>query len=374
MEPRDLADLSVCFLAGTLAKGGAEQQLYYMVRALRRSGSRVRVLSLTSGESWEEPILKLGVPVIWVGQSRYHLSRLARIVHELRADRPDVVQSAHFYTNSYALAGARLAGVREIGAVRCDVHSEVRNTWSALRRFTLANLRTVAANSRAAIRAAEQFGAAPARLHFLPNVVDTSLFQPSGRPRGPAVQILGAGRLAPQKRFDRFLSVLAEVRKSAAVEVHATVVGNGPLRLALEQRAAELGLASAVTFRPAVSNMATLYQQADLLLLTSDYEGTPNVVLEAMASGVPVVATGVGGVPEIVKDGETGFLAAGEEQLVARAADLVASPERRTAMGRAARAHVLANHSIDRLPVYLRSLYFDEPSTQRQSQLVAQPR
>ena len=105
--------------------------------------------------------------------------------------------------------------------------------------------------------------------------------------------------------------------------------------------------------------MRSVYQESAICVLTSDFEGTPNVLLEAMASGLPVVATNVGGVPGIVRHGKTGFLLEPDdlEGLVRATAGLVRHSELRTEMGRRARAFVEENHSLHRLPAYLGGLY-----------------
>ena len=105
--------------------------------------------------------------------------------------------------------------------------------------------------------------------------------------------------------------------------------------------------------------MSSVYHQAAICVLTSDFEGTPNVLLEAMASGLPVVATRVGGVPGIVRHGETGFLLDPDDLdgLTAALVELVRNSQLRTGMGRRARTYVEENQSLHRLPVYLSELY-----------------
>jgi glycosyltransferase involved in cell wall biosynthesis len=114
-----------------------------------------------------------------------------------------------------------------------------------------------------------------------------------------------------------------------------------------------------VEFRGAVDPVAPLYRQADVLVITSDREGTPNVVLEAMASGLPVVATHVGGIPDLVQHGVTGFLAesADSAALLAALQCIVSDRDLRVRMGDRARAYALAHHALSQLPARLERLY-----------------
>jgi glycosyltransferase involved in cell wall biosynthesis len=356
----NLAKLKICFMAGTLGQGGAERQLYYILRALRQSGANLRLLTLTQGEFWERRILELGVPVSYVGQETSKLARVSRIVKELKTHLPDIVQSQHFYTNLYVVAAARALGLREVGAMRNDGTHEIKATGRVVGSLSLRAPRMIAANSRGAIRTAIRLGVPPARLQLLPNVVDTDHFRPGPRKELAPVRIVGVGRMVAQKRFDRFLSVVAQVQKHAPNMTKTLLVGEGEERVKLEQQARSLGLLpETLEFRGNVTDTAALYRAADLLLLTSDHEGTPNVVMEAMACGLPVVATRVGGVPEILQNGESGFLCdpADQDGLTNAVLKLIANPGLRTKMGAAARAFIEAHHSPQRLPEFLVGLY-----------------
>src|SRR2546428_9773611 len=107
---RNLSNLKVCFLAGTLTPGGAERQLFYILQALCNAGAAPRLLSLNQGEFWEERIKALGVSVTWVGDQPSRLMRIFRILKELRKDPPAVLQSQHFYANAYVSLAAWLSG------------------------------------------------------------------------------------------------------------------------------------------------------------------------------------------------------------------------------------------------------------------------
>jgi glycosyltransferase involved in cell wall biosynthesis len=357
----DLARLHVSFLAGTLGQGGAERQLYYILRTLRDRGAKVRLLSLSRGEFWEERIRALGIPVVWVGQSSARFVRLFRVLAALRDDPPDVLQSQHFYTNLYAAAAARWLGVPSVGAMRNRLAWDMQNV-GRLGGLALRFPELVAANSLTAIDEAEALGVASDQVHYLPNVVDTDRFSPAGSGGSDEgrVTLAAVGRLARQKRFDRFLDVVAGLRGQTDVPVRAEIVGDGPQRSRLERYADRLDLRpDGVVFRGRVPDAVPVYRESDVLLLTSDWEGTPNVVLEAMACGLPVVAARVGNVPRVIEDGRTGFLVAPED--VAGMIDvtrrLVHDPHLRRRVGVQARAYVLEHHALTRLPAYLVDLY-----------------
>lgn len=357
---RELKGLHVTFIVGTLGQGGAERQLFYTVKTMLEHKACPQVLCLTKGEFWERKIQALGVPVIWVGQSPSRLIRLIKIVRELRRKPVDIIQSQHFYTNLYAVAAARILGAREIGAIRNDSFSEVRANGLWFGRLSLRVPRLIVANSKQGIQNAISLGVPPERLFLLPNVVDTEHFQPSKQRHTRQVRLLSVGRLVQQKRVDRFLTVLAKVRSVAKVPVLGIIVGDGPLRPSLEQQAKALGLLpEVVDFRGQFPDMRLIYQEADILVLTSDHEGMPNVVLEAMASGLPVVATRVGGVPEVVQDGLTGYLVSphDEDSMVEALLRLIHQPSLRAEMGRSGRAYVEQYHSLQRLPLWLQGLY-----------------
>lgn len=358
----ELSQLRVCFLAGTLGQGGAERQLFYLLKTLRSAGVAVRLLSLTRGEFWESPIAELGVEVRWVGQNSSRLARLKNIIREARAFGPDILQSQHFYTNLYATAAARLLGVREIGALRCDGLSEVAEHGRVLGSLSLRWPRLIAANSRAAIEYAVQAGRLASSLFFLPNVIDESQFDNFERfaqPGNGVLRLLTAGRLEQQKRVDRLIRLLADLRQQCSIPFRAIIAGDGPLRAQLEQQAAEANLSEVVEFRGLVKDMKTLYGEADIFVLTSDWEGTPNVVLEAMASGLPALATKVGGLPEIIEHNVTGLLAApaAESELAALLRRLAEQPQLRTQLGKAARSHIEQQHALGGLPGVLADLY-----------------
>ncbi len=357
---RNLSQFKVCFLAGTLGQGGAERQLFHILQTLRWSGAAPRVLCLEPNEFWEDRIKALGVPVTPVGRAKSRLGRLLRVMTVLRQDPPAIIQSQHFYMNAYAGVAARMLGCVSIGALRSNGLMDVRDCGRVGGWINLHSPQVLAANSRAALQYAAARRVPAARLFLLANVLDTAwLSPPTGRPPGP-FRLLSVGRLVPSKRFDRFISVVARLRRKLKCEVNGTIVGDGPLKERLRAHAESLELpSSAIEFCGSLPDLAPVYRQADVFVLTSEYEGTPNVVLEAMAAGLPVVVTNVGGVPEIVRPGERGFLVEknDDEGLCVALERLIQEPQLRLSLGQQGRAYVTINHSLDRLPPMLSALY-----------------
>jgi len=357
---RDLARLKICFLAGTLGQGGAERQLIHILKALRCHGAGVRLLCLTQGEFWEEAIRKMEIPVIWVGRQKSRLARLGGILRVLKNDPPDIIQSHHFYTNLYATAAARIIGSRDVGALRNDPGGEMKFHGFVTGQLSLRAPRLLVSNSRAAMDRASALGIPSSRLRWLPNVVDLDRFCPGGCEHNGRVRLLSVGRLEEQKRHDRLLRALKkQLSGPCGRDFRLVIAGEGSERPRLEALTRGLDLLPRVQFRGGVVETDALYRESDIFVLASDWEGTPNVILEAMASGLPVVATRVGGVPEIVRHGETGYLVDPDDEssLAEALSILIGDCQLRREMGRRARKYVEDNHSPQRLGRLLQELY-----------------
>jgi glycosyltransferase involved in cell wall biosynthesis len=158
------------------------------------------------------------------------------------------------------------------------------------------------------------------------------------------------GRMTAVKRTDDLLDALAALRERG-VDALLLLVGDGDDRERLERLAHGRGLARSVLFLGYQEDVARWYAACDVIVLTSANEGTPVTLIEALAAGRPVVATRVGGVPDVVEEGVTGFLVRpGDTHAVAeRLALLAADPERRRRMGAAGREGVLERYAVERL-------------------------
>ena len=181
----------------------------------------------------------------------------------------------------------------------------------------------------------------------------------AGRADAP-FQVGYVGRLAPIKDLATLLAGIELARRQVG-SLRLTIVGDGEERAVLERRVAELGLADAVQFVGWRRDLAAVYSSMDLFALTSLNEGTPVSLIEAMAAGVPVVATAVGGVPDVVTDGTTGVLVPPRQPaaLAAAIVDAVTRPSRSAHMAAFAREHVRKRFDTARLVQDTEALYLE---------------
>lgn len=303
-----------------------------------------------------------GVPVIAMAErhrpDRWNALRMAHLFGSLR---PDIVHSRNWSCID-AIIGARLAGVPVV------IHSEHgresndpegRNAIRRIGRRVLAPMVTqfVTVSRDLARWLVEDIGLPRRKVLSIRNGVDLHRFSPRGRQAARAalgieadrVVIGTVGRLDPVK--DQL--GLVEAFSGLATDPRAVlvIVGDGPCRGALETKVADLGLGGRVRLLGEREDVPVILAALDVFVLSSVGEGMSNAILEAMATGLPVVATGVGGNPELVVDGTTGFLVEPRlpAALVAPLRRYLADPALLARHGGAARGRAEAEFSLERM-------------------------
>jgi len=328
----------VLFALPNLRGGGAERVMVTLLRHLDRARFEPH-LALVEADGPYLADVPADVPVhdLATSRLRHAVPRLLRLVWRLR---PAAIVSTQGYMNFALLLVQRLLPrrtrlvVREVIGERYLENSPHRERLFRLylRRVRAAD-RIVTQSDGAARDMAARIAARPGQVLRIYNPVDVDRIardaSAGGSPfRDPGPHLVAAGRITAQKGFDMLLDALARVR-AAGVTARLTILGEGPDRDALARRADALGLRDAVAFAGFQENPFRWFGAADLFVLSSRYEGLPNVVLEALAAGCPVVAFACSdGVRELIVDGVNGRLVPpGDVDGLARAiVDLIGEP------------------------------------------------
>jgi sugar transferase (PEP-CTERM/EpsH1 system associated) len=337
--------------------GGQEKLLVECARHSTRGGFDLRFISLGSRGRLSDDIEALGCPVIALeAPSGLRPSLIPRLVALFRRWRPGVVHTHDQRALFYAGPAAWLARVPLIVHTRHgrDVHATSRQTMM-IRCLSKLVHRFVCVSEEVAELSREQ-GMGGARLCTIKNGIDLSRFRSVGPdPAGPVVTV---ARLSPEKDVANLVTAVALAAKQGP-ELRVVVAGGGPCLAELQQLAAELGVADRMTFLGEVGDVPALLAGARMFVLPSRSEGIPLTALEAMACGLPVVATRVGGLPEVVDDRVTGLLVPpGDPAALANA--LVAiweDPEGGERMGRAGRRRAEERFDVRRMVAEYEALY-----------------
>jgi len=343
------------YLVGQLRLGGLERQLYYLLANLdhARYQSALVVWNLNTIETYHRSIQALNVPIYGFPPEWSPLSKLRAFRTLARQVGPEVIHSYGFHTNFAAFYAARGTSAVAIGSLRSDWAwakaqcGMIRGALNA--RWPSSHISNSMTSAESAHRNSGLF--TPLQAFVVRNGLDLNLFRCSNDTPGTRNYVAAVGSLFPVKRWDRLLRVVQKIKNLGRGDVSFRIAGDGPLRPALEKLAGGLGIARAVEFLGEVQDMPTFLRGAKFLVHTSESEGCPNVVMEAMACGLPVVAMEAGDIPYLVKDGETGFVVRqGEETtFVERILQLLADDELCHRMGLAARAKAEQEFRLERL-------------------------
>lgn len=358
-RPRPDNPIPITLTITDLDVGGAERALTSLTLGLDRRRWSPLVVNLSGEGALADVIRAAGVPVASLGLGRRGLLRgVAGLAAVLRRHRPALVQSFLFHANVLSRLAAPIAGSPwVVGGLRV---AERQQGWHlTLDRLTSRmSCGSVCVSEGVRRFSVEQGRLDPARLTVIPNGVDLSRIDaaaPASRDRlGVADDdflALAVGRLDVQKGLPDLLDAVATAAE-AVPRLKLAIVGDGPLREWLASRVAERpDLSRRVLIVGRRDDVPSLMKAADLFVHAAHWEGMPNVVLEAMAAALPVVATGVEGTDELIDPGKTGWLVPVREPRALAAAIVEAAGGRdlRRGLGLAGRQRVEQDFSIRRM-------------------------
>ncbi len=386
--PESEKRIKILRVIARLNMGGPALHVAYLTEGLTKRGYDTTLVagSLARGEDSMAFVADArGVEVVRIDELGREISPLRdlmatiRLARLIRKERPQILHTHTAKAGTVGRVAARLAGSRKPPIVVHTFHGHVLRGYFGPVRTLLFRLleRWLAAGTTALIAVSPQvrddlvsLGVAP-RERFVVIRLGIELDErvaPEENGRGESRRYLGIpgdrfavgwiGRMTAVKRTDDVLIAFKSLRDSG-VDAVLCMVGDGPDRIPLEQRAHELGVARDTVFLGYQEDVAPFYAAFDVLVLPSGNEGTPVTVIEALAAERPVVATRVGGVPDVVRDGEDGFLveAGATEDLADRLGRLARDPALRARMGKKGRERVLPRYAVKRLVDDVDELY-----------------
>jgi glycosyltransferase involved in cell wall biosynthesis len=306
--------LSVLHIVAPCDVGGLERVVHALATGRHRAGRRVSVLAVLGNRVGDHPFLppliEAGVDVVTLRlPPRAYLRERAAVVDICRRIRPDVVHTHGYRVDVVDAGAARRVGVPTVTTVHGFTGGDFKNRiYEGLQRRAFRRFEAVVAVSRPLADALARAGVPPDRLHVVPNAWAE---RRPPLPRDSARRLLGVpderfhvgwvGRLTPEKGPDVLLDAVGTL---GDLPLAVSVLGEGRARPELETRAAHRGLAERVRWLGNFPDAERLFSAFDVFVLSSRTEGTPIALFEAMAAGTPIVASAVGGIPDVVSSHE----------------------------------------------------------------------
>lgn len=352
--------MRILFVINQLGYGGAERQLLYLIKGLEARGFNSVVCSLTSGGDLFSEFMASGVNPIFLKKvlPRMDLTRGIRLAALIKHVKPDIVHAFMFTANLYASMANVL---QSFALILSERNAQPQKPWlqSVLEPWIFSRAQGVICNSKAGAKLLLQRRLVKRdKLAVIPNGLEPFASQPvSSEAIRRSLGLSGQAKIVgifgtidgKRKGHSTFLHALKKLQNQGAHPIHGLCVGGGPQLDITRHLAQRLRLEGRVIFTGPRSDVLELMAATDVIVSSSRWEGMPNVLMEAMAAGKPVVATAVGGTPELVVNKETGFLVepGDADSMAGRIAELLANSEIAKAMGRAGKIRIEKDFTID---------------------------
>lgn len=299
--------MKVAIIVPVFCTGGAENMAAQLAVHLDKSKVDVEVISMypRQGHPFEKKIEEAGIPIHYMDKKGHaSLGTMIRLWKCLSRMKPDVVHT-HIYATFYAIPWVLTHRAKQVHTIHTKPDEEFPGILFGCLRLCskLRKLKLVVISKANQQIACKAFRSTPEEYPCVNNPVELSRFY-SGQKNPENVTFVSVGRLNPVKNFSLALRAMPRVL-SQVPNARVVIVGDGELAGELREEARELGVAERVIFAGEQSRPEDFLAVADVYLLTSHVEGLPLSVLEAMASGLPVISTNVGGMPDLVKENGT---------------------------------------------------------------------
>lgn len=321
--------LRILHLLAPAPQGGLERVVQALAIGHQRRGHAVAVGAVLTSSSELPPFLedvrRAGTTVIpIVVRDRAYLQEM-RIVHDVcKSHAPDIVHTHGYRSDLVDAWAARKSPARLVSTIHGFTHADWKNAlYQVIQRIGARRFDAVAAVSRGIAARLIRYGTPPDKVHVISNaypgdqdILDASRARSYLGVDHAAVRLGWVGRVVPDKGLDVLIEALAEI---ADVDWRLSVIGDGPALTQNRSRARSLGIDDRIDWHGVISEAGRVMRAFDLYVLSSRTEGTPIVLFEAMAAGVPIIACSVGGVPDVVSEQEARLVPAENAPLLAEA-------------------------------------------------------
>jgi glycosyltransferase involved in cell wall biosynthesis len=365
----------VAIFLSSFDPGGTERQMIELIRRLDRRRFDVHVACFHRRGGWLPRVEAAAASVAEFPISGFRktatVAQARRFGHWCRERRIALVHTADLYANIFGLPAAAFAGVAVRVANRRELNPDKSPGQIALQRAAYACAHVVVANSRAAANRLAREHVAPSRIRVVPNGVDPGRY-PGRETDRPIRRIATVANLRTEKAHEVLFEAATMVLRRYS-DAEFLIAGDGPRRDELEALARRLGIDRRVRFLGHCEDVPDLLASSDLFVLPSRSEAFPNAVLEAMAAGLPVIATRVGGIVELIEHQRTGVLVPPDDPRALGFAllDLIQWRSHAIELGQAARTVVEQRYSFEQMVAAFERLYLDTLRSKQQIAVVA---
>lgn len=354
--------VSVAVFLTRFEPGGTERQMIELVRLLDPSRFTVHVACFDKRGAWLPRVAERAASIVEFPIRGFAhpgtMPTLLRFARWCRRERIEVLQTCDFYANIFGLPGAALAGVPVRIGSRRDLNPDKSPAQIRLQRQAYRCATTVVANCAAARGILLAEGLAPASIAVIPNGVDRPRHESAGVAAEQRTRVITVANLRPEKNHETLIAA-ADLLSADFPDVEFQIVGDGPRRSELEALVRSRRLDDRVSFLGHREDVGRLLSEASIFALPSRSEAFPNGAIEAMAAGLPVVASAVGGLLDLIEHGRTGLLIEpGNPTALADALrQLLTNRTAAARIGEHARAHVQQRYSFERMVKAFEDLY-----------------
>jgi len=354
--------VSVAVFLTRFEPGGTERQMIELVRLLDPSRFTVHVACFDKRGAWLPRVAERAASIVEFPIRGFAhpgtMPTLLRFARWCRRERIEVLQTCDFYANIFGLPGAALAGVPVRIGSRRDLNPDKSPAQIRLQRQAYRCATTVVANCAAARGILLAEGLAPASIAVIPNGVDRPRHESAGVAAEQRTRVITVANLRPEKNHETLIAA-ADLLSADFPDVEFQIVGDGPRRSELEALVRSRRLDDRVSFLGHREDVGRLLSEASIFALPSRSEAFPNGAIEAMAAGLPVVASAVGGLLDLIEHGRTGLLIEpGNPTALADALrQLLTNQTAAARIGEHARAHVQQRYSFERMVKAFEDLY-----------------